>query len=120
MRTTIIVISLVFVSLQGFAQDSTWHQSHHELGVSISSLTGYGLHYAYVFDPDYRIVTTLFAYYDEQNTSSYNWIASMGLKLERTFERTSATRFYGFVGGEYYYSRYNYRDRPYSQSAYTV
>ncbi len=117
-RNSIIVLILAAPAVIP-AQEYGVGLSHHQLGIAGSMLSGYGLTYSYIFDRDFRIKTTAFAFY-EDHTNSYNWTALLGLEFQYTFESSSITRFYGILGGYYYryYNNYSYPSYIYD-SVYT-
>ena len=106
---------LFLILLKAGAQEYGDSLSHHQVGISVSTLSGLGGSYSYIFNRDIRIKSTLFAYYEDRGSGSYDWTGSLGLELQFSFETGPMTRFYGIVGGYYYHYFNNYQSYYYLQ-----
>ena len=99
----LLIILFILVPLAASAQDSFDSLSHHQAGFSASTLSGYGLTYSYIFSRDFRIKSTLFAYYNDRGVDGHDWAGSVGLELQYSLQMGTMTRFYGLIGGNYYH-----------------
>jgi hypothetical protein len=78
---------------------------HHEVGLSVSSITGFGVSYRYNFDNQFYIKTVGFIF--PNNIESRTGLnSSIGLEIQRNFVQTPNSRFYGFVGGSFWSNNY--------------
>lgn len=96
-----LILLLFLFPLKSSAQEYGEGLSHHQAGIAGSSLSSYGATYSYIFNSDYRIKSTVFAFYEDHDTY-YDWIGTLGLEFQITLESASVTRFYGLIGGNYF------------------
>ncbi|MEP7234692.1 MAG: hypothetical protein ABI778_05290 [Ignavibacteriota bacterium] len=120
----IILLLLLLAPLPLSAQSYDDGYSHHQIGVEASMISGVGGTYSYIFDSVYRVKTTFWAYYEDNDNGNTNWTESVGLQLQMTLFRAELSRFYGFVGGFYYShinngSSYGYLSDYYESNNYT-
>jgi hypothetical protein len=108
-----VIVFLFLIPLQVRAQEYGDSLSHHQVGISASTLSGLGGSYSYIFNRDFRIKSTIFAYYEDQGSGGYDWTGSLGLELQFSFESGPMTRFYGIVGGYYYHYFNNFQSYYY-------
>ena len=89
------------------APSDSVHVMNHEFGLSVSSITGFGLSYKYNIDNQFYIKAIGYALPDNSaNRSQLN--TSIGGELQMNFVRTQNTRFYGFAGASFQSNNYEY------------
>ncbi len=110
MRTHLLLIIFALIPTYLFAQEGEREAplSHHALGASASMLSGPGISYQYIFAEDQRIQLTGFAYYQKDGNNGDNMIGIIGAEYQHDIVSNRSTRFYGFLGGHYWYNRNNY------------
>lgn len=91
------------------APSDSVHVMNHEFGLSVSSITGFGLSYKYNIDNQFYIKAIGYALPDNSaNRSQLN--TSIGGELQMNFVRTQNTRLYGFAGASFQSRNYEYTD----------
>ncbi|MFN8361013.1 MAG: hypothetical protein U0264_13950 [Candidatus Kapaibacterium sp.] len=113
MKTTLSLLLaclFTFGMLSAAPVDSTTIM-HHSIGISGSSITGFGVAYRYNFDNQWYAKTVGALYYTEDSDSRSDFYSFIGLELQRNFIQTPSTRLYGFAGTSYWYNM--------SESSYT-
>ncbi len=100
-----IVISTIIFGISKAAPADSTPVMHHLIGISASSITGFGIAYRVNFDNEFYLKPVVGVYYNENNTTSSNTLFSMGLELQRNFIRTDNSRLYAFVGTSYWYDK---------------
>lgn len=84
---------------------------HHVIGISGSSITGFGVMYRYTFDNQFYMKAIASGYYTENNHKSSTLTSFLGLETQLNFVKAPDVRFYGFLGASYWYDKSGYDDQ---------
>jgi hypothetical protein len=113
LKAIICVCILSFVNVT--AQEQNEQEAYHQIGVSGSTISGYGISYHYIFSDNYRMKFTGFYLFEGASRTEYDYDAtrvSFGVEGQKTISKTNITRLYGFLGAGYNLkrgeSRYKY------------
>lgn len=95
------LIFIIVVTFSGaFAQGQT-QQPNHQIGVSGSTISGFGISYHYILSEDYRVKLTGLYYFEGASRTEYDYDVtrvSFGIEGQKSLFKTSKTRLYGFLG----------------------
>ncbi|MGA2298707.1 MAG: hypothetical protein ABSG15_14260 [FCB group bacterium] len=107
MKIFLFTIVFLLISLTLSSQTEDTNKCHNVLGLSLSTFSGYGLMYQYVFNNDYRLK---FAgiYYPDPETDIKGVILNFGVEIQRTIKQLKYTRCYLTAGLNYSYMDINY------------
>ncbi len=93
---TILLFSFALTA-SAVAQDGTPFKGHHQLGFAASTLSGSGLSYQFIFNDTWRLKATGLIDIDDAS-GFYELDYNIGLELQQSLHKSSATRFYALAG----------------------
>jgi len=120
MKLRTAILSLLFLgapllNMQAQDTDSVFNSKlySNSIGVSASYTSGYGFSYSRYINRDVCFEITGFYWLDKTSNSSYSEkekASNIGAQLQYDFYRINASRFYAYMGGMYYYYKFEHSD----------